>query len=109
MKIKVNEDIIDGDFEISGGRNVEVKMFAGKLMVDAPLLNQTRLKYAEFDLKGDCIEIRGGKGIKITTAHPNVLIISSHYNEIEAAYSDLQKRFDNLERLFLERIKNDNR
>lgn len=101
MKILVEGIQLEGDIEISSGRNIEIKRLGQKIIVDAPSLNKQRVKCAEFDLIGDQIEIRAGKGIRLSSINPNVLIISSHYSELEAQYIDLQRRFENLEKLFL--------
>jgi hypothetical protein len=105
VKIIVNEKTLEGDIELAAGRNIEVKASGNKVFIEAPQLNQTRIKHAEFDLQGDYIEIRAGKGIHLSSISPNVLVISSQHNEIEAQYIDLQKRFENLESLVLKQIK----
>lgn len=105
MKILVNDSVFEGDIELVGGRNIEVKANGQKIFFEAPQLNLTRIKCAEFSLQGESIEIRAGRGIRISSVSPNVLIISAQHNELEAQYVDLQKRFDNLESLFLKQIK----
>ena len=108
MKVTINGLPIQtttGDIDIAGGRNVEIKTLTDKIIIDAPALGKTRIKCQEFELEGEQIEIHAGKGIYLSSAHPNKLIISSHYTTLEAQYIDLAKRFENLENLFLNNLK----
>lgn len=108
MEIKIDNDSIVSD-SISLGHCNNVKITVDqdnkKIIFSAPTLNHTRLKNGAFEVSGEYVELVAGDNIIIKTAHPNKVIIGSNIDKYIVALLELQKRFDNLEKVVLEHIK----
>jgi hypothetical protein len=85
---------------ISAGNNIKIQ----KVGEDYLISSETTVFSKGFKLTSESIEIIGERGIMISSAMPNKIVISVDINKYIAEIQDLQTRFYNLEKLFLERI-----
>ena len=95
--------------EILAGENIKVTVDGDKTIISALTINQTRLKNGPFIVSGNEVVIEAGERIKISTVHPDKLIISADINKEIVRIVDLETRIANLEKVIskLLRTKND--
>lgn len=74
------------------GTGIVVKEMPDKIMVCAE--NTTRLIQGNFILEGKEIIVESGEGIKISSRHPNILVISVDTKKQDEAFFDLKKNTD---------------
>jgi hypothetical protein len=79
------------------GENIQIVEDGEDVFIHAKLLNQTVLKSGPFTLSGRDIEIVSGEHIRISSAHPNTLIITANIDQEKARIADLTARVKNLE------------
>ena len=82
---------------LSEGNNIKIQ----KVGDDYLITGLTTVHSKGFKLTAESIEIVGERGIMISSAMPNKIIISVDINKFLADIADLQKRFDNLETVVL--------
>ena len=63
------------DKPIELGENLIIRHLDAKTLISGQIA--TRLKQGDFMLEGEHIEIRAGQGVKISSIHPNILVIST--------------------------------
>lgn len=103
MKLK-DTDI--AGFQLCEGENIKIYLDKDKnVYVSAPNLNNTNITSGGFSLCGKEIEIKAGRNIHITTAHPNILTIGCDFDVEKAIIARLEKRVENLERMVAKLIK----
>lgn len=78
------------------GSNIEFKELDDKIVITAK--NTTRIKEGNFLLEGEEIEIRADKGIKISSIHPNILVITADTAKTQEAIFDFNKRIEVVEK-----------
>lgn len=70
---------------------------------------KTRIKQGNFNLEGEHIVVECGHGIKISSKHPNTLVISADLTKLEEKIFDLEKavdkRLETIEKIFTKIIK----
>lgn len=86
---------------LSEGNNIKIT----KVGDDYLISSLTTVHSKGFKLTAESIEIQGDRGIMISSAMPNKIIISVDINKFIAEINDLQTRFDNLEKIVLGMIK----
>lgn len=84
--------ILNIEKTIEYGTGLTVKYLDDKVIVCAD--NKMRMIEGNFKLEGDTIIIEAGNGIKISSRHPNVLVISSDTTKVDEKMHDLSKSID---------------
>lgn len=91
----------------AAGSGIEFKELGDKILITGQ--SRTRLKEGNFLLEAEHIEIRAGHGIKISSIHPNILIIAADTIKQDEKIYDLQqgldKRLEVIEKIFSRIIK----
>lgn len=77
---------------IESGTGIEIKILDDKIIICAE--NKMRIREGNFLLQGEEIIIEAGRGIKISSRHPNILVIETNLTKIEEKVYDLQKSMD---------------
>jgi hypothetical protein len=95
--------------EFLAGENIKITIDGDKTIISAPQLSNTNIKNGPFMLSGQCVEIEAGKNIKISTSHPNKMIIEADFAKELVRIVDLETRIASLEKVIasLLRKKND--
>lgn len=92
---------------IEYGSNLIAKELDDKTILIAK--NTTRIQEGNFLLEGEHIEIRAGKGVKVSSIAPNILVISCDTTKQDEAIYDLRKEVDarlkNIEAIFVKLVK----
>lgn len=92
---------------IEYGSGIIVKNLDDKILICAE--NKTKIREGNFLLVGDNIVVEAGKGIKISSRHPNVLVISCDTSKQDEIIFDLKKeinsRLETIEKVFAKIIK----
>lgn len=91
--------------KIREGENIKIVEDGDDVFVHAPLVNKTTLKHGVFTIQGDAVEIVAGEFIKISTAHPNKIIISAQIDKEKARIISLESRVANLEKVITDLLK----
>jgi hypothetical protein len=78
------------------GNGIELKNLDDKILISAKCT--TRLKEGNFLIEGDSVEIRAGHGIKISSIHPNILVVSADTAKQEEKIFDFNKRLETVEK-----------
>ena len=86
---------------LSEGNNIKIT----KVGEDYLITGLTTVHSKGFKLTSESIELVGERGIMITSAMPNKIIISVDMNKMLADMDDLKKRFENLEMVVLGMVK----
>jgi hypothetical protein len=76
---------------IRAGKNIEIIQDGEDTFINAPVINVTVLKSGVFKVSGDAVEVIAGDGIKITTTHPDKLIISANIDKEKLRIVELEK------------------
>ena len=91
------------------GSGIVFKEIDGKTLICVERATSLELKEGNFTLKGDSLEIRAGHGIKISSVHPNILVLSVDTSKQDERIFDLQKEIDarlkNIEAIFVKIVK----
>lgn len=97
--MKINDTIID-NVQLCAGENIKITADpeTQRVIIEAPTLNNTRLRNGGFVVSGQEIIIDAGRNIVITTAHPNRLIIGVNIDKEIARIIELEKRVENFEK-----------
>lgn len=89
------------------GSNIEFKHIGDKTFITAR--DTTKIKEGNFLLEGDHVEIRAGQGVKISSIHPNIIVVSVDTTKQDERIYDLQqemnKRLETIERVFSKILK----
>ena len=105
MNLTVTEPSMQKQFE--SGSGIEFKHIDDKILISAQCT--TRLKEGEFFIEGDHVEIRAGHGVKISSIHPNILVITADTTKQDEKIYDLQKqvnaRLETIEKVFSKILK----
>ena len=80
---------------LSPGNNIKITRVNDDYVISA----ETTVHSKGFKLTAESIEIVGERGIMINSTMPNKIIISVDINKFLAEISDLQTRFNNLNRI----------
>jgi len=95
------------DKTLKAGSGILFKFLDDKILISAE--NTTRIIQGSFVLEGKEIVIESGRGIKISSRHPNILVIESDLTKVEEAMYDLKKSTDDrlrvIETVFAQIIK----
>lgn len=90
---------------IEYGSGIIVKELDEKIIISA----ETRLREGNFLIQGECVDVRAGNGIKISSVHPNILVITANTTKMEEKIFDLEnafnKRLENIEKAFSQLLK----
>ena len=97
--------------EILAGENIKITIDGEKMIISAPNLSNTNIKNGPFTLSGQCVEIEAGKNVKISTSHPNKMIIEADFAKETVRLVDVENRIASLEKVIasLLRKTNDNK
>ena len=78
------------------GSNIELKDLGEKILIATK--NATKLKEWNFLLEGDHVEIRAGQGVKISSIHPNIIVVSVDSTKQDEAIYDFNQRIEVVEK-----------
>ena len=106
-KMETISDMQEKQFEAGSG--IEFKKISDdKILISAT--TKTKFLVNGFTIEGKEIIIEGDKGIKISSRHPNVLVISMDITKVEEGLYDLKKEVDarlkTIEEIFLKIVRN---
>lgn len=92
--VQVGNDVLVGKtIEFGEGNNIKLTIADGKLIIGTHGENTTSIKNGHFIIKGEHIEVVAGRGITISTAMPNRLVISCNMDKYVEEVEALKKRF----------------
>ena len=87
---------------IEYGDGLIVRNLDDKILISAQCA--TRIREGNFLLQGEEIIIEAGRGIRISSRHPNILVIEANLTKMEEKVFDLQqevnKRLEVIEKVF---------
>lgn len=87
---------------VEAGSGIVFKYIDDKIIISAK--NTTRIKEGVFSLEGKEIIIEGGKGVTISSRHPNILVIHANLSKVEEKILELEeevnKRLEIIEKCF---------
>lgn len=95
----------DNGVPVVKGKNFEIVNDEEHKQIILSAVNTTNFKVGPFELSGEVIEIKAGRGIKIKTSMPNVIELSVDnvddflkVKQLEKANAELSKRLENIEK-----------
>ena len=91
------------------GHGIDFKILDDKILISTKSETSLELKEGNFHLKGDQLIIKAGHGIKISSVHPNVLVITADTTKQDEKIFDMKKQMDerlkNIEAIFVKIVK----